>query len=252
MLLDGFGSKWADVRDAALAAEAHGFDGLWLNDHLSGWVQGASHVLECWTVLSALAAAVPRLAIGSLVLNVANRDAGTLAAMSATLQEVSGGRLLLGIGAGGPPGTPYALEQEALGRAVAKDPERRRAVEDTVQTLRQVWSGTNGFLRPNPPPPILIAALGSKMAGLAGRVGDGICVPAGTAVSRLVSVARDAHAQGERSSHPFLVVASLGSLPEQRGPWEELRVDRLVVYVAPPLTDRIQRLADILSRDSRT
>ena len=69
---------------------------MWLYDHLAGSAHRASHVLECWTVLSALAAAVPRLAIGSLVLNVANRDAGTLAVMAATFQEVSGGRLLLG------------------------------------------------------------------------------------------------------------------------------------------------------------
>ena len=91
LLFDPFGGRWEDLRDAALAAEAAGFDGVWLYDHLAGSVHGAPHVLECWTVLSALAAAVPRLTVGSLVLNVANRDAGTLAVMAATLQEVSGG-----------------------------------------------------------------------------------------------------------------------------------------------------------------
>src|SRR5262245_26283598 len=101
LLFDPFGGRWEDLRDAALAAEAAGFDGVWLYDHLAGSVHRAPHVLECWTVLSAVAAAVPRLTVGSLVLNVANRDAGTLAVMAATLQEVSGGRLLLGVGAGG-------------------------------------------------------------------------------------------------------------------------------------------------------
>ncbi len=101
LLFDPFGGRWEDLRDAAMLAEDAGFDGVWLYDHLAGSVHGAGHVLECWTVLSALAAAVPRLTLGSLVLNVANRDAGTLAVMAATLQEVSGGRLLLGVGAGG-------------------------------------------------------------------------------------------------------------------------------------------------------
>jgi alkanesulfonate monooxygenase SsuD/methylene tetrahydromethanopterin reductase-like flavin-dependent oxidoreductase (luciferase family) len=106
LLFDPFGGRWEDLRAATVVAKDAGFDGVWLYDHLAGSAHRASHVLECWTVLSALAAAVPQLAIGSLVLNVANRDAGTLAVMAATLQEVSGGRLLLGIGAGGGARTP--------------------------------------------------------------------------------------------------------------------------------------------------
>ena len=100
VLLETFGTSWPEVRNGAQAAEQAGFDGVWLNDHLAGSVQGSSQVLECWTVLSALAASVPRITIGSLVLNVANRDPFTLAVMAATLQHVSGGRLILGLGAG--------------------------------------------------------------------------------------------------------------------------------------------------------
>ena len=121
LLFDPFGGRWEDLRDAAVLAEESGFDGIWLYDHLAGSAHRAPHVLECWTVLSALAAVVPQLVVGSLVLNVANRDPGTLAVMAATLQEVSGGRLLLGIGAGGGAGTPYAEEQAALGRPVGDD-----------------------------------------------------------------------------------------------------------------------------------
>jgi alkanesulfonate monooxygenase SsuD/methylene tetrahydromethanopterin reductase-like flavin-dependent oxidoreductase (luciferase family) len=253
VLLDGFGTRWTDVRDAAQAAEAAGLDGVWLNDHLSGMVQGATHVLECWTVLSALASTVPRVVLGPLVLNVANRDAGTLAVMAATLQEVSGGRLVLGIGAGGRSGTVYGLEQEALGHSVASDPERRRAVERTVETLRQVWSGgatgKAGFLTPTPLPPILIAALGPKMAELAGRIGDGICVRAGAKLPELATIAREAHERAGRDPHQFLLVASLGSVPEQTRQWAELDVDRLIVYVAPPFADGIRRLAGAVSGD---
>jgi alkanesulfonate monooxygenase SsuD/methylene tetrahydromethanopterin reductase-like flavin-dependent oxidoreductase (luciferase family) len=141
VLLDPFGARWADVHAGAEAAAEAGFDGVWLYDHLAGSVHRASTVLECWTALTAIAVAVPRIAIGPLVLNVANRDPGTLAVMAATLQDVSGGRLLLGVGAGGGRDTPYAAEQQALGRTVGPDPVRRRAVEATITQLRAVWSG---------------------------------------------------------------------------------------------------------------
>ena len=166
VLLETFGTTWAEVRDGAVAAEQAGFDGVWLNDHLAGAVQRAPHVLECWTVLSALAELVPRLTIGPLVLNVANRDPGTLAVMAATLQQVSNGRLVLGLGAGARTGTTWAIEQEALGRRVPGDAERRQSVETAVAILRQVWSGETplaaGFLRPEPFPPIVIAAFGPR------------------------------------------------------------------------------------------
>jgi alkanesulfonate monooxygenase SsuD/methylene tetrahydromethanopterin reductase-like flavin-dependent oxidoreductase (luciferase family) len=171
LLFDPLGGRWSDVHAGAVAAEEAGFDGVWLYDHLAGSVHRASHVLECWTTLRAIAASVPRLAIGPLVLNVANRDPGVLGVMSATLQEVSGGRLLLGLGAGGGPKTPYAAEQEALGRPVPDNAARRRAVEHAVHTLRSVWSGTvagvAGFLRPQPPPPVIIGGFGPKIADLA-------------------------------------------------------------------------------------
>jgi alkanesulfonate monooxygenase SsuD/methylene tetrahydromethanopterin reductase-like flavin-dependent oxidoreductase (luciferase family) len=249
VLLDSFGTRWTDILDAAKAAEACGLDGVWLNDHLNGLVERAPHALECWTLLSALASTVPRVVLGPLVLNVANRDAGTLAVMAATLQEVSGGRLMLGIGAGGRSGTRYGLEQEALGRTVASDPERRLHVERTVQTLRQVWSGgamgKGGFLRPTPPPPLLIAAFGPKMAELAGTIGDGICVRAATSLPELSTIAREAHAQVGRDPRTFLIAASLGSVPEQIQQWAELDVDRLVVYVKPPFEVGIRQLAAV-------
>src|SRR5687767_7466060 len=115
LLFDPFGARWSEVHAGVIAAEQAGFDGVWLYDHLAGSVHGESHVLECWTTLTAIAAVVPRISVGPMVLNVANRDAGTLAVMAATLQEVSGARLLLGLGAGGGRDLPYAHEQYGLG-----------------------------------------------------------------------------------------------------------------------------------------
>ncbi len=251
VLLETFGTSWPEVRNGALAAEQAGFDGVWLNDHLAGSVQGSSQVLECWTVLSALAASVPRITIGSLVLNVANRDPGTLAVMAATLQHVSGGRLILGMGAGAHAGTPWAIEQEALGRRVAADPERRQNVERAITVFRQVWSGTvppaTGFLRPEPVPPVIIAGFGPKMAGLAGRVADGVCVPVGPTTAELVAVARSACARAGRDPERLLVAASLSAWSPHKQPAVGTGVDRLVVYVAPPFDPGLARLAEAVS-----
>lgn len=246
VLFDPFEGSWADVRAGAHAAEAAGLDGVWLYDHLAGSVHGARRVLECWTTLTAIAATVPRIAIGPMVLNVANRHAGTLAVMAATLQEVSGGRLLLGIGAGGGLDTPYAAEQLALGRTVPGAATRRRWVDDAVTQLRAVWTGATGgargFLRPEPPPPIIIGGFGPKMAELAGRVGDGINVPGGPSLSRLVAIAREAHERVGRDPSQFVVTASAGARGFDR--LADLGVTRAVVFLRPPYVDDIERLHD--------
>jgi len=249
VLFDPFGGRWEDLRDAAAHAEAVGFDGVWLYDHLAGSVHGAPHVLECWTVLSALAAAVSRLTLGSLVLNVANRDAGTLAVMAATLQEVSGGRLILGVGAGGGVGTPYAAEQRALGRRVPSEVVRRADVATTIGMLRQVWSGAVGgascFLRPDPAPPIVVGGFGPKMAELAGRLGDGINAPGGPSLAKLIDIARQAHARAGRDPDGFIVTTS-GSPADER--LERLGVHRVITMIHPPYTAAVARLAGTLGR----
>ena len=119
LLLIPMSARYCDMRAAALAAEESGFDGLWTWDHLRDPDGSAEPgVPEAWTVLTALAEVTRRIALGPLVLNVANRHPGVLANMAATLQAVSGGRLLLGIGAGGSRRTPYAAEQQAIGSAL--------------------------------------------------------------------------------------------------------------------------------------
>jgi alkanesulfonate monooxygenase SsuD/methylene tetrahydromethanopterin reductase-like flavin-dependent oxidoreductase (luciferase family) len=255
LLFDPFGSTWGDIRDAASAAEGEGFDGLWLYDHLAGSVHGQDRVLEAWTTLTAIAATVPRLTIGPMVLNVANRDPGTLGVMAATLQEVSGGRLLLGLGAGGGRDTPYATEQRAFGRPVGGDVIRRNAVESAVATLRAVWSGTvggvGGFLRPSPPPPIVLGGFGPKMAALAGRVADGVNLPGGPGLVRLLEVAREARQQAgrgdgsvlARAESPFLVTVSAELRPQALERLDGLGVDRAVVFVGTPNAEQVRRLA---------
>ena len=246
LLFDPFGARWDDVRAGAIAAEGAGFGGVWLYDHLAGSVHGESHVLECWTTLTAIAATVPRIAIGPMVLNVANRDAGTLAVMASTLQHVSGGRLLLGIGAGGGRDLPYAHEQYALGRDVPGDRERRAHVEWAIATLREVWTGTaghvDGFLRPDPLPPIIVGGFGSKMAELAGRVADGLNA-GGARLPELVRVAREARERAGRDPEKLLVIASSSGSSREHDRLAAIGVQRTVVLVHPPYVDAIDRLA---------
>jgi alkanesulfonate monooxygenase SsuD/methylene tetrahydromethanopterin reductase-like flavin-dependent oxidoreductase (luciferase family) len=248
VLFDPFGGRWSDVHAGAVAAEAAGVHGVWLNDHLAGSVHGESWVLECWTTLTAIAASVPRIAIGPLVLNVANRDPGVVAVMAATLQEMSGGRLLLGLGAGGGTGTPYAAEQEAFGRRVLGPAERRGRVEDAVSRMREAWTGTvagvSGFLRPDPPPPIVIAGLGPKMAEVAGRVGDGIATRAGPDLPALIRTARDAREASGRDPEELIVMVT--SYPSRRESERlaALGVDRVIVSVPAPYVDGIVKACD--------
>jgi alkanesulfonate monooxygenase SsuD/methylene tetrahydromethanopterin reductase-like flavin-dependent oxidoreductase (luciferase family) len=247
VLFDPFGTTWRDVREGAIAAEAEGFDGVWLYDHLAGSVHRHDRVLESWTTLTAIAATVPRLAIGPMVLNVANRDPGTLGVMAATLQEISNGRLLLGLGAGGGRETPYATEQWAFGRTVDGDHVRRQAVEAAVPILRSVWSGSvagvGGFLRPDPPPPIILGGFGPKMAELAGRVADGINVPGGPRAGSLLAIARSARAAAGRDDSPFVLTVSSELDTRALQHLEELDVDRAVVFLGAPSAARVHALA---------
>jgi alkanesulfonate monooxygenase SsuD/methylene tetrahydromethanopterin reductase-like flavin-dependent oxidoreductase (luciferase family) len=247
LLFDPFNATWRGVREGAIAAEGEGFDGVWLYDHLAGSVHGQERVLECWTTLTAIAATVPRIAIGPMVLNVANRDPGTLAVMAATLQEVSGGRLHLGLGAGGGRHTPYAVEQYALGRPVLGDIARRAALESAVTTLRSVWSGrvgsVGGFLRPDPAVPIIIGGFGPKMAALAGRIADGVNLPGGPGLTRLLEVARSARVSSQRDSSPFVVTVSSDLSAAAVAQLEALEVDRVVTFVRAPFAEHARRLA---------
>src|ERR1051326_6149496 len=86
------------IRAEALQAEADGFDSLWLADHLLYRRPGEpTHgIWECWTMLSALAEATRRVEIGPVVERNAFRHPAILAKMATTLDEVSGGRVILG------------------------------------------------------------------------------------------------------------------------------------------------------------
>jgi len=94
--------RWAEYVAIARAAEEVGFDSVWVGDHLLYRGDGRPErgPWDAWVVLSALAAATERVTVGPLVACTAFHPPGALARMTATVDEVSGGRFVLGVGAG--------------------------------------------------------------------------------------------------------------------------------------------------------
>jgi alkanesulfonate monooxygenase SsuD/methylene tetrahydromethanopterin reductase-like flavin-dependent oxidoreductase (luciferase family) len=169
--------RWEDQERIALDAEELGFDSLWLVDHFlwrsDPWERNASAELgvwECWTSLAALAAATRRISIGTLVTCTAYRHPALLAKMADTVDEISGGRLVLGLGAG-----DYEPEHQMLGQAfdrrIARFEEALNIIKPLLRSGEvdcegEFYSARDFRLRPRGPrpagPPILIGALAHR------------------------------------------------------------------------------------------
>lgn len=256
LLLIPMGARWTDMRAAAAAADEAGFDGVWTWDHLRDPDGDPAGVPECMMTLAALAEATRRIALGSLVLNVSNRHPGLLANMAATLQQISRGRFILGLGAGGSRSTPYAREQEGLGLAVEADAVRAQRVVEAAQILRRLWAGDTssfagghyrldrpaGYLRAEPPPPIVIGGFGPRMAAIAGKHGDGFNTQARHPhLAELARIARSEHEAAGRDPSRFSlsVFAAFGPAwlradSENRAALARVGADRLILLTEPP------------------
>jgi alkanesulfonate monooxygenase SsuD/methylene tetrahydromethanopterin reductase-like flavin-dependent oxidoreductase (luciferase family) len=107
-LRDGSYATWPQIRRLALAIEALGVDTIWVPDHLQreSPKRGTFGFWECWTILTATAEATSRIEIGPFIACTGFRNPALLAKMAETLDEVSGGRVVLGLGSGVPARDP--------------------------------------------------------------------------------------------------------------------------------------------------
>ena len=132
-------TTWPEFRDAALAAEAAGWDGVWTWDHLNAifgpWEQP---IFEGWTILSALGAVSSRIRLGLMVGANTFRNPGLTAKLATTLDHVSNGRAVLGIG-----GAWFEREHDAFGIETwgAGFGERLDRLDESVMLLRRLLDG---------------------------------------------------------------------------------------------------------------
>ena len=243
-------TDWGLMREAAQAAEEAGAGAVWTFDHLSGVVLQGDRMLECFSVLGALAASTSTIGLGSMVVNVANRHPAVLAVGAASVQAISGGRLLLGLGAGAAPGSQWSREHDAAGIPLRTTiAERHAAVHEALDMFDAMWSPQrdarySGFPVADPRPPVIMGVSSEPLAVIAGRRCDGINVRSEHAnAAELLTAARTARAEVDpEGRRPWTVTASRffedGLLdPEhpERVRLAGLGVDRMiVVFMLPP------------------
>jgi probable F420-dependent oxidoreductase len=172
---------FADLQSLGIAAEEGGLDSVWGADHLIFRDGGeTTGIHECWTVLTAIAAMTSRVEIGPLVLALPFRNPALTAKMAAELDEVSGGRLILGLGCGW-----HKPEFDAFGypfdHRVSRFDEGLQILVPLLREGRVTFSGryhdaVDAELRPRPiregGPPILIAGKQPRMLELVARYAD--------------------------------------------------------------------------------
>ncbi len=174
------GNPWDLVVPVARAVDEGGYDSLWVYDHFlyEGGYPGHPHpepVMECFTILGALAAITNRVRLGQLVLGIPYRNPAATAKMATTLDMISNGRTILGVGAGW-----HKREYEAYGWGEFESgPTRLKRLEEALKVILALWterpaSFEGSFYRldnvmenpapvQSPHPPIMVGGSGEKV-----------------------------------------------------------------------------------------
>ena len=285
-LAEGETGGFGDLRDMAIAAEESGLDSVWGADHLIFREDGeTTGIHESWTVLTAVAAVTSRVEIGPLVLALPFRNPALVAKMAAELDEVAGGRLVLGLGCGW-----HRPEFDAFGypfdHRVSRFAEGLEILVPLLRGERVTFQGRYHHaidveLRPRPirsgGPPILIAGKGPRMLSLVARWADqwnsawyGRPEEADVLHRRLAdldgaldaagrertSIARTAGIfvafPGARDDAPGRAIrGSIEEVAAALAGYEELGVTHVIAHVFPRTADAVRRLgqAAALARD---
>ena len=174
--------SWEEARAAAVEFDALGYDSLWVCDHLLGIPNPKLPIFEAWSLLAAVAAVTRRARLGTLVTPPFFRNPAVLAKQIATLDAISGGRVIAGLGAGW-----YEAEFRGYGCAFPGLRERLRALEESVEIMKRLWTQDGASFagevfridgavcepRPERRPPILIGGGGERvLMGIAARHAD--------------------------------------------------------------------------------
>lgn len=179
---------WPQLLARAQLAESLGFQRLYIADHLMGdggdFGADTEPTWESTAALAMLAASTTRISLGHMVASVTFRPVGVFAKWAATVAVASGGRLVVGLGAGW-----QVNEHSSLGLALGTPGERVRRLEETCRALRALWVGDVGtrttmvgdFVqlidavhepKPRPAPPLLVGGKGPRLLRVVARHAD--------------------------------------------------------------------------------
>lgn len=271
-------ARFSALRELAQRVEAAGFDSLWLYDHLLYRYAGkpSQGTWECWTILAALAAVTERVALGTLVSCTGYRNPALLAKMADTVDEISGGRLILGLGAGW-----HQPEYAAFGYPFDHRIDRfEEALQIIVPLLRaghvdfagRYYQAADCTLLPRGPrpqgPPILIGGQGPRLLDLTARYADswniGFTTPPETAIPRMQAACME---QGRDPATLELTLLRIVAFPAQvalpanfppylSGPAESLAaalsniaalgIGHLMLECTPTTADTLRTVTDAL------
>jgi alkanesulfonate monooxygenase SsuD/methylene tetrahydromethanopterin reductase-like flavin-dependent oxidoreductase (luciferase family) len=276
--------RWTEYLAMARAAEEVGFDSIWLGDHLLYRDEGGRErgPWDAWTLLAALAASTERVQLGPLVACTAFHPPGLIARMAAALAEVSGGRFVLGLGAGW-------NEDEFRAYGIPFD-HRVSRFEEAFTIIRRLLAGErvtlegtycqadDAVLLPPPPGPprLMIGSNGPRMLGIAlphvevwntwyedfGNSPEGFAA-LNSRVSDAARVAERDPSEIERSACVYVALESSdeehGRAPEApplEGPadriaaslseFAEAGADEVILVVSPITERSIRELAEVL------
>lgn len=176
--------SWDEIAAFATHAEATGWDGLWVADHFMPNDDGAldQPMQECFSVLAALAAVVPRVRLGSLVAGNTYRHPAVLAKQAATIDDIAEGRFVLGLGAGWQENehARYGIDLGTVTERIDWFEEACHVVRSLRDEPRTTIDGQRYQLhdaplepKPRGPMPLLIGASGQRrMAAIVARHAD--------------------------------------------------------------------------------